>query len=65
MKSIILALIIFLPWLLQGQSDLDYSDQALWAALPTKFDSADLTPIGYMDLQSEAIVDVFFIHPTS
>jgi len=65
MKSIILTLLLILSGTLNGQSVLDYSDQSLWAALPTKFDSADLVPIGYEDLQSEALVDVFFIHPTS
>lgn len=45
----------------------DYSLQDTWAALPDKADNADLTipntPIA--DKQSEAKVDVFFIHPTT
>ncbi len=54
-----------LPLSIFGQSVLDYSNDALWASLPTKFDSADFVPDGYEDLQSTAAVDVFFIHPTS
>ena len=63
-KRIIIILFTF-PSLLFSQESLDYSNVGLWAALPTKVDSADYTPNGYTDLQSTAQVDVFFIHPTS
>ncbi|BFM17018.1 DUF3089 domain-containing protein [Maricurvus nonylphenolicus] len=44
----------------------DYSNPANWAALPTKSDPADLIPQGIddADIQGEAPVDAFFIHPT-
>ena len=44
----------------------DYSKSRYWAALPTKIDSADLTPHPDIpDLQDSAIADVFFLHPTT
>jgi hypothetical protein len=45
----------------------DYSRTECWAALPTRFDSADLVPpgSGLQNNQDDAKVDVFFIHPTS
>lgn len=44
----------------------DYSRAEHWAALPDRADSADVLPaIGVMDQQSNAAVDVFFIHPTT
>lgn len=45
----------------------DYSKTETWAALPTKKDNADLTIPGTKveDKQTEAKVDVFFIHPTT
>jgi Protein of unknown function (DUF3089) len=44
----------------------DYSKPECWAALPTKLDSADAIPkkSNLKDEQSNAQVDVFFIHPT-
>lgn len=43
----------------------DYSDPNAWAALPDRADKADLTPDPSLkDAQSEASVDVFFLHPT-
>lgn len=44
----------------------DYSDPANWAALPDRLDSADAVPIRqWEDVQANAAVDVFFIHPTT
>ncbi len=44
----------------------DYSNSESWAALPTKKDSADRTPHpSLIDLQATALVDVFFLHPTT
>ncbi|HMV79889.1 MAG TPA: DUF3089 domain-containing protein [Leptospiraceae bacterium] len=45
----------------------DYSKLELWAAHPDKNDSADEVPeeSGLKDNQSNAGVDVFFIHPTT
>jgi hypothetical protein len=42
----------------------DYSSDAYWAAKPDMEDPADLTPNALEDQQDEAIVDVFFLHPT-
>lgn len=43
----------------------DYSKNSCWAALPTKDDPADRTPgPEFQNLQNEAQVDVFFLHPT-
>ena len=43
----------------------DYSKAECWAALPDKADNADRTPNGaFENLQSDAQVDVFFLHPT-
>ncbi len=44
----------------------DYADNDYWAALPNKQDPADLIPAGIADadIQGQAPVDVFFIHPT-
>ena len=43
----------------------DYSQDKYWAALPWRQDEADLTPDGLTDRQAEAVVDVFFLHPTT
>lgn len=43
----------------------DYSNNSSWAALPTMKDSADLAIPGIADKQSQARVDVFFVHPTT
>lgn len=45
----------------------DYAQRDTWAALPTSLDNADVVPpnSGVADNQSEATVDVFFIHPTT
>lgn len=44
----------------------DYSEKAMWAALPMTYDSADLSAGPALpDLQDSAVVDVFFIHPTT
>ncbi len=43
----------------------DYSKSEYWAALPDKTDPADQTPAAtFENLQAEAQVDVFFLHPT-
>ena len=44
----------------------DYSDEANWAALPSKDDLADLVPEGSTNMydQGESPVDVFFVHPS-
>ncbi len=45
---------------------LDYSDPGEWAALPWTQDAADQTPSPTLkDRQSEAVADVFFVHPTT
>lgn len=43
----------------------DYTQDASWAALPTRADDADVTPAGFEDRQESASVDVFFVHPTT
>ncbi len=44
----------------------DYSLEKNWAALPNKSDYADLTPDpSIKDMQADAPIDVFFLHPTS
>ena len=45
----------------------DYSQADTWAALPTTADKADVVPpdSGVLDGQDTAMVDVFFIHPTT
>lgn len=44
----------------------DYSKTAHWAALPDKVDNADRTPgDSIQNLQNNAPVDVFFLHPTT
>lgn len=43
----------------------DYRDERYWAALPSKRDDSDATPIGMRNRQHDAPVDVFFIHPTT
>ena len=44
----------------------DYSKPSTWASLPNKADPADRTPgPDYMDVQAEAPLDVFFLHPTT
>jgi hypothetical protein len=44
-----------------------YSSEQNWAALPSKKDSADVVPkkSDLKDEQANALVDVFFIHPTT
>ncbi len=43
----------------------DYAKKSSWAALPDVKDNADRTPDPSLkDAQTEALVDVFFIHPT-
>lgn len=43
----------------------DYANDAHWAALPWKKDFADTVPSQTVrDQQAEALVDVFFVHPT-
>ena len=45
---------------------VNYSDPDNWAALPSKKDQADRTPHSDLqDLQAQAEVDVFFLHPTT
>jgi len=44
----------------------DYANRDNWAALPDKEDLADVTPHPDLkDMQSKAMVDVFFLHPTT
>lgn len=45
----------------------DYAQSDTWAALPTTQDNADVVPpeSGAVDRQAEAVVDVFFVHPTT
>ena len=44
----------------------DYAQSRSWAALPDRKDAADAVPaVGVQDLQENAPVDVFFIHPTT
>ena len=44
----------------------DYSDLKYWTASPLKIDKADRTPgDNFKNLQEEAKVDVFFLHPTT
>ena len=44
----------------------DYSNPDHWAALPFRKDSADAVPLdSWKDAQTDAEVDVFFIHPTT
>lgn len=44
----------------------DYSHPDYWAALPDKKDNADAVPLAdWSDVQGDAAVDVFFIHPTT
>ena len=44
----------------------DYSNPDLWAALPSKVDSADLVPNkDFQNRQTTANADVFFLHPTT
>jgi Protein of unknown function (DUF3089) len=42
-----------------------YTDLSHWAAHPDKKDMADRVPNGLKDEQSSALVDVFFLHPTT
>jgi Protein of unknown function (DUF3089) len=43
----------------------DYAKKSAWAALPDMMDHADRTPDpNFKDVQADATVDVFFIHPT-
>ena len=45
----------------------DYSNENNWASLPSKKDKADLVPTnsGLKENQDNALVDVFFVHPTT
>lgn len=44
----------------------DYSNENNWSALPWKNDSADDVPTDkYTNKQDKAVVDVFFVHPTT
>lgn len=43
----------------------DYADVANWAALPSIDDPSDLVPVGLTVRDTDAPVDVFFIHPTA
>ena len=44
----------------------DYKNEKYWAALPDRKDAADTTPgKQFNDNQANALVDVFFIHPTT
>jgi hypothetical protein len=45
----------------------DYANKNHWASLPEKMDAADSIPkkSGLKNLQAEALVDVFFVHPTT
>ena len=43
----------------------DYANRDCWAARPDAEDAADRVAIGEVDGQSEARVDVFFVHPTT
>lgn len=59
----------FLPYAFEEvtpPSAPDYSDEKNWAALPDRFDAADVLPTDTVkDGQANAQVDVFFIHPTT
>ena len=45
----------------------DYGNANSWAALPDRRDQADVVPpgSGMRDRQAEALVDVFYVHPTT
>ena len=43
----------------------DYADLEAWASLPDRADAVDVAPPGYEDAQARALVDVFFVHPTT
>ena len=43
----------------------DYENEAAWAALPGRVDSANVVPKGETNGQDTATADVFFIHPTT
>ncbi|MEM9929403.1 MAG: DUF3089 domain-containing protein [Bacteroidota bacterium] len=43
----------------------DYVQDKYWAALPWKTDAADMTPGELQDQQANALIDVFFLHPTT
>lgn len=43
----------------------NYDSTANWAGLPQRRDPCDDVPRGCTDKQKQAVVDVFFIHPTS
>lgn len=46
-------------------SQVDYSLEKNWAALPWRADAADSLPEGLKDIQLQSQADVFFVHPTS
>jgi len=44
----------------------DYANEKYWAALPNRKDACDTTPSQqFKDVQADAPVDVFFVHPTT
>jgi hypothetical protein len=45
----------------------NYADDSCWSALPTRKDSADVSiyAAGIIDEQKDALVDVFYVHPTT
>ena len=43
----------------------DYANPLHWAALPDRDDLADSVPVGAVDRQATAPVDLFFLHPTT
>jgi len=50
----------------KNESTTNYANAENWAALPNKQDNADRVPVpSFKDNQSNAQVDVFFIHPTT
>ncbi len=53
----------YTPLSVEGQ--LDYRQPDSWLALPQRQDSVDVLAPGETDRQQEALVDVFFIHPTT
>jgi hypothetical protein len=48
----------------ESNQRLDYSNVDLWAAHPSKSDSADLTPLPLQGEEAKNLADVFFVYPT-
>lgn len=48
-----------------SSTPLDYSDDANWAALPSKDSFAKVSPAGEIRTMALPDVDVFFVHPTT